>query len=94
MPRAEHERKGMKQSSMALVTILATHRGGLISAHHDLEFALELLDLILCLDQIFAVQVAISSHCLIQVLLLLEPGLTLADLHRDQHSHSGGRTER
>ena len=52
----------------------------MVCAHHDLELALELLDLVLRLDQVLAVDVAVRSHGLIQVLLLLESGLALTDL--------------
>ena len=50
------------------------------AAYHDLELALHLLNLVLCLDEVLAVQVAVSPHRLIQVLLLLQPRLTLHNL--------------
>ena len=52
--------------------------------YHDLEFALHLLNLILGLDEVLAVQVAVSPHSLVQVLLLLQPRLPL---HNLQYAH-------
>jgi len=37
------------------------------------------LDLVLGLDQVLAVQVAVRTHCLVQILLLLELGFPLSD---------------
>mmetsp|Transcript_148054 Transcript_148054/g.258764 ORF Transcript_148054/g.258764 Transcript_148054/m.258764 type:complete len:445 (+) Transcript_148054:213-1547(+) len=47
---------------------------------HDFELPLHLIDLIMGLDQVLRVQVPIRPHGLVQVLLLLQLGLTLADL--------------
>ena len=48
-----------------------------MQVHHDLELALHLLDLILGLNEILAVQIAVGSHSLVQVLLLLQEVLSL-----------------
>ena len=56
------------------------------TAYHDLELALHFLDLILSLDEIFAVQVAICPHSLIQVLLLLQTSLAFHNLHTPWHT--------
>lgn len=53
------------------------------AAYHDLKLALHLLNLILCLDEVLAVQVAVCPHRLIQVLLLLQPRLTLHNLRQE-----------
>ena len=55
-----------------------------MTQYHDLELALHLLNLILGLDEVLAVQVAVRSHRLVQVLLLLQPRLPLYNLH---HAH-------
>lgn len=47
---------------------------------HDLELALHLGDLVLRLDEVFAVEVAVAPHALVQLLLLLELHLPVADL--------------
>mmetsp|Transcript_10919 Transcript_10919/g.28631 ORF Transcript_10919/g.28631 Transcript_10919/m.28631 type:complete len:460 (+) Transcript_10919:1348-2727(+) len=52
---------------------------------HNLELAPHLVDFILMLDQVLAVQVSIGSHSLVQVLLLLQPLLALCDLFLQVH---------
>ena len=52
----------------------------IMHAYHDLELALHLLDLVLGLDEVLAVQVAVCPHRLIQILLLLQPCLAFYNL--------------
>lgn len=47
---------------------------------HDLELALHLGDLVLRLDQILAVEVSVAPHALVQLLLLLQLYLPIANL--------------
>ena len=55
-----------------------------MEAYHDLKLALHFLNLILSLDEVLAVQVAVGTHCLVQVLLLLQPCFTLHNLQQER----------
>lgn len=52
-----------------------------VSAYHDLELALHFLNFILGLDEVLAVQIPVCTHRLVQILLLLQPCLSLYNLH-------------
>ena len=54
-----------------------------VEAYHDLKLALHLLNLVLGLNEVLAVQVAVGTHRLVQVLLLLQPCFTLHNLQQD-----------
>ena len=56
-----------------------------MEVYHDLKLALHLLNLVLSLDKVLAVQVAVGTHRLVQVLLLLQPRFTLHDLQQMHH---------
>ncbi len=76
-PHSQQARQGIFPGGQAakfyILGAAATHA----TAHQHLQLATQLVDLVLQLDQVAAVCVALRPYGLVQLLLLLQPGLPL-----------------